>query len=284
MKECPICHARYDDSVDFCVNDGGRLVSVAENPVEKPTPPPAPQPKPSPAPAPQPVPRPTPPLVNNRGEARKKSSHTLLKAMAVLAILAGGAYYYYNNAASYLNVEPSEVELGKCGEGKEDVVIGIDYDGYAWKINHVPSWLSYYDKYRRRFSLRAEGNDTGSPREGTITIQSGKHLVYVKVRQRGEATYIKPETTEVHFPLSGGEQKINVETDGIFTPGTVRVECPFDNIKVSVSEYEHSSTQSDFTIKADRFDGFAQGGYITLREDNASCTISISQNDYEDEN
>lgn len=281
MKECPICHAHYDDSENFCVNDGGKLVSVAEKPQPAPTP--APQPQPRPQPQPQPSPAPTPPPVNNRGEAGKKASHKLLKALVVLAILAGGAYYYYNNAASYLNVEPSEVELGKCGESKEDVVIGIDYDGYAWKINHVPSWLSYYNKYGKRFSLRAEGNTTGSAREGTITIQSGKHLAYVKVRQKGEATYIKPETTEVHFPLSGGEQKIKVETDGIFTPGTVRVECPFDNITVSVSEYEHSSTQSDFTIKAGRFDGFARGGYITLREDNASCSISISQNDYEDQ-
>ena len=28
MKECPICHAQYDDSLNFCTKDGHQLKSV----------------------------------------------------------------------------------------------------------------------------------------------------------------------------------------------------------------------------------------------------------------
>ena len=29
MKECPKCHTQYDDSMNFCTNDGCRLVDVS---------------------------------------------------------------------------------------------------------------------------------------------------------------------------------------------------------------------------------------------------------------
>lgn len=34
MKECPLCHTRYDDAQNFCFKDGSKLVDVAPQPVE----------------------------------------------------------------------------------------------------------------------------------------------------------------------------------------------------------------------------------------------------------
>lgn len=33
MKECPICHTVYDDSVRFCIQDGHALVEKPEVPL-----------------------------------------------------------------------------------------------------------------------------------------------------------------------------------------------------------------------------------------------------------
>ena len=34
MKECPICHTQYDDSLNFCTKDGHQLKSVETSHVE----------------------------------------------------------------------------------------------------------------------------------------------------------------------------------------------------------------------------------------------------------
>ena len=35
MKECPICHTQYDDSLNFCTKDGHQLKSVDTSHVER---------------------------------------------------------------------------------------------------------------------------------------------------------------------------------------------------------------------------------------------------------
>lgn len=269
MKECPICHTRYGDNVNFCNNDGSRLVDV----VEKPEPQPAPQPTPAPAPTPQPQPvyqqpQPAPanpgtPPAKSKGTAKK-----LLTALVVVAAAAAFGYHYYNNAATYLRLDPEEVELGKSG--KIDVHVGIDYDGYTWKVSYNPSWVAAWNVPgdKNKIDIFADPNDTGSPREGDVNIKSGKQHAILKVRQRAFATYIKPETTEVKFPKEGGTKTIKINTDGT---GYTITDCPGaeteidsdGNLKITVGELDSGTA--------------AWGGGITLSEDNVSCYISVSQ-------
>ena len=243
MKECPVCHRKYDDSLNFCTVDGHQLNSVGEIPANM--------------------------KANDSEKPQKlhprKNGGCLKKVIIGAIVLVIGLVAFYNylmNTASYLRTEPSEVHAVKAGG---QCKVDIDYDGYIWTVNHQPDWVEI-DEHDNDFMLIFAPNRSGQLREGSITIQSGKLLAQVMVKQNAYATIIRASETAVKFGKSGGNKDIIIETDG----------CAWD------AEYTNWMTVTkvggtELHISCPRNDGEYRTGTISVKEDNARVTISVIQ-------
>lgn len=236
MKECPKCHTQYDDSMNFCTNDGCQLVDVSTQ--------------------------------NSSNQFRqtqtKKKGGCLKKIIVstVIVVIAMIAFYnYIMNAATYLRTEPNQISSVKAGG---DCKVDIDYDGYVWLINHKPEWVDI-DESDSDFIVRVNSNQTGQVREGSITIQSGKHLAQVEIKQLGFATRIKVSDSSLKFSSSGGNEKLYIETDGCGW------EAQFPNW-ISVQSDEDGAA-----IRCRRNTEDYRTGTVIFKEDNVSTTVYVTQ-------
>lgn len=236
MKECPKCHTQYDDSMNFCTNDGCQLVDVC-----------------------------TP---NSNGQTQKpqtkKNGGCLKKIIVslVITVIAMIAFYnYIMNAATYLRVEPSQIGSVKAGR---ECKVELDYDGYVWMINHKPDWVDI-DENDNDFTIRINPNQTGQSREGSITIQSGKQLAQVAIKQMGYATRIKASENNLKFSSSGGKETITIVSDGCEWkaqfPEWISVRDNEDGVVISCQ-----SNSEEYRM-----------GNVIFKEDNVSTTVYITQ-------
>lgn len=264
MKECPICHAQYDDTQRFCIKDGHELIS---RPVDEPQ---SHQDKPQndhseeeapkdttssgPKEYQQPVSTPPPP---------KKISKMTKIMIAVVVIIAAlvAISHWATNATTYLRLEPASFSADKRGG---QTTIGIDFDGYVWDVNHKPEWVELKED-ERSFELSFAPNTSGKPREGTITIQSGKHIAKLEVTQKSIATYIKPSVSNIQFSRTGGRKIVKLQTDGI-------------NVLAEYPQFIKIDTLADgFSVRASSNNGDYRQGTIILREDDISASINFQQ-------
>ena len=241
MKECPKCHKHYDDSMNFCTDCGVALVnnkefsrySAQSNKVEP----------------------------NNNTTKKTGCFKKIVLTVVVVLVALFGLGSYVNNAATYLRVEPNQLVAPKGG-GAIDV--GIDYDGYVWTINHAPDWVEI-DEKENSFEVFCGNNKTGANLQGTITIQSGKHLAQVAIVQSGFATFIRGSKNQLHFKKKGGVTTVEFESDGCH----LQVEAP-DYIQTSVIGHKveitcHANSET------------YRSGIIRVYEDNQSWIINFSQ-------
>lgn len=237
MKECPICHTQYDDSQNFCIKDGSQLKPILGT---------------------APPPKEEKPIKRRSGGCLKKIIIGAIIVIIGLVLL----YNHLTNAATYLRTEPSEIAVSKGGG---ECNIDIDYDGYIWTVNHQPEWVDI-DENERDFDLEVAQNTTGQPREGSITIQSGKQLAQVIIRQNAVATVIRASETSIKFGESGGNREIAIQTDG----------CDW------VAEYTNWMTvtkedNDELHIRCPRNNDEYRTGTIVVKEDNARVTIYVTQ-------
>lgn len=248
MKECPNCHRRYDDGMNFCIDCGTQLVSASSATV---TPPPA-------------VDDPVAPPVPPQPRRRKGGCLRTFIIVAVIAVVGFIALAnHIQNAATYLRLEPAGVMAGKCG-GECDV--DIDYDGYIWEINHCPEWITV-DEQDDKMELEVEPNTTGQPREGTITIQSGKQLAQFVVRQNAVATIVKASETAIAFSEQGGTQTIKLATDG----------CKLQGRTPEWITSQFGEDHESLVVKCPDNGGTYRAGVIRVWEDNAYVDITVTQ-------
>ena len=246
MKECPKCHKHYDDSMNFCTDCGVALnkvsnqVSVSQSCTSSNRTPETPTVRP------------------RKGGCLKK----VIICIAVLAVAFVGFIHYVNNAATYLRVEPNQLVASKGG-GK--IKVDVDYDGYVWTINHTPDWIDI-DENENSFELSVGKNLTGSRREGTITVQSGKLLAQVAIVQSGVATVVRASKSNLKFGKSGGSQTISIETDGC----ELSAECS-DFIQTSFSD------DGDLIVRVSSNSDDYRTGQVRVYEDNQSWTITVEQ-------
>lgn len=182
--------------------------------------------------------------------------------IVVFVVAFVGFVHYVNNAATYLRVEPNQLVASKGG-GK--IKVDVDYDGYVWTINHTPDWIDI-DENENSFELSVEKNLTGSRREGTITVQSGKLLAQVAIVQSGVATVVRASKSNLKFGKSGGSQTISVETDGC----ELSAECS-DFIQTSFSD------DGDLIVRVSSNSDDYRTGQVRVYEDNQSWTITVEQ-------
>ena len=140
----------------------------------------------------------------------------------------------------------------------------IDYDGYVWTINHAPDWVEI-DEKENSFEVFCGNNKTGANLQGTITIQSGKHLAQVAIVQSGFATFIRGSKNQLHFKKKGGVTTVEFESDGCH----LQVEAP-DYIQTSVIGHKveitcHANSET------------YRSGIIRVYEDSQSWIINFSQ-------
>ena len=236
MKECPKCHTQYDDSMNFCTNDGCQLVDVSTQ--------------------------------NSNNQFRqtqtKKKGGCLKKIIVSLVVIVIAMIAFYNyimNAATYLRVEPNQIGSVKAGG---ECKIEIDYDGYVWMINHKPEWVDI-EEHDNDFTIKVNPNETGQARDGSITIQSGKHLAQVEIKQFGFATRIKVSDSSLKFSSSGGNEKLYIETDGCGW------KAQFPNW-ISVQSEEDGAA-----IRCLRNTEEYRTGTVIFKEDNVSTTVYVTQ-------
>ena len=246
MKECPKCHKHYDDSMNFCTDCGVALnkvsnqVSVSQSCTSSNRTPETPTVRP------------------RKGGCLKK----VIIGIVVFVVAFVGFVHYFNNAATYLHVEPNQLVASKGG-GK--IKVDVDYDGYVWTINHTPDWIDI-DENENSFELSVGKNLTGSRREGTITVQSGKLLAQVAIVQSGVATVVRASKSNLKFGKSGGSQTISVETDGC----ELSAECS-DFIQTSFSD------DGDLIVRVSSNSDDYRTGQVRVYEDNQSWTITVEQ-------
>lgn len=246
MKECPKCHKHYDDSMNFCTDCGVALnkvsnqVSVSQSCTSSNRTPETPTVRP------------------RKGGCLKK----VIIGIVVFVVAFVGFVHYVNNAATYLRVEPNQLVASKGG-GK--IKVDVDYDGYVWTINHTPDWIDI-DENENSFELSVGKNLTGSRREGTITVQSGKLLAQVAIVQSGVATVVRASISNLKFGKSGGSQTISVETDGC----ELSAECS-DFIQTSFSD------DGDLIVRVSSNSDDYRTGQVRVYEDNQSWTITVEQ-------
>ena len=236
MKECPKCHAQYDDSMNFCTNDGCQLVNVSAIKSNN---------------------QPPQSKIKKKGGCLKK----IVITVVIVAIALGAFYNYIMNAASYLRVEPNQIASTKAGG---ECKVEIDYDGYVWLINHKPEWVEI-DENENDFNIKVNPNQTGQAREGSITIQSGKHLAQVVIKQLGFATRIKVSDNSLKFSSSGGSETLHIETDGC----EWKAQYP---TWISVQSDEDGAA-----IRCLRNTEDYRTGTVIFKEDNVSTTVYITQ-------
>lgn len=241
MKECPICHTRYDDSLNFCTKDGHQLKSVETSHVET---------------------QKHENRQNNQNREKKGCLKKIVIGSVIVVIGLIALYNYLANAATYLRTEPNEIRASKAGGSCK---VDIDYDGYIWTVNHRPEWVDI-DENDNDFLLSIGPNQTGQLREGSITIQSGKLLSQVVVKQNAYATMIKASENSIKFSKGGANKDITIETDG----------CSWD------AEFTNWMTvtkdgEERLHIICPRNDGEYRTGTITVKEDNARVIISVTQ-------
>lgn len=246
MKECPKCHKKYDDSMNFCTDCGVALnkvsnqVSVSQ----------------------------TCTSFNRTIETDRKKSRKggclkkIIIGIVVLVLAFVGLVHYVNNAATYLRVEPNQIVASKGG-GK--IKVDVDYDGYVWTINHVPDWISV-DENENSFNIAVDKNQTGNRREGTITIQSGKLLAQVAIVQSAVATLVRGSKSNLKFGKSGGSQTVSFETDG----------C---ELSAESSDFIQTtfSDSGDLIVHVGSNSDDYRTGQIRVYEDNQSWTIGVEQ-------
>ena len=251
MKKCPQCHAQYDDQMNYCLNDGQMLEEV---PIATDSSSTIKQSSEYSADVSQEPLKPIPP---KRGCLKR-----ILIGVVVIFIALFAFYRYLINATTYLRTEPSAIDVAKGGGTCK---VEIDYNGFLWVLNHKPAWTTIVEN-DDDFDLSVEANTTGQPREGSITIQSGKCLAQVMIKQRAYATRVKAASSFLNFEKEGKDVDIHVESDGcawfaLFTnwmkviklnDSTMRVKCPAN-------------------------DGDYRTGKITVKEDNASYVINVTQ-------
>lgn len=236
MKECPKCHTQYDDSMNFCTKDGCQLVDMCIASVGDT----GAHPKPK-----------------KKGGCLKK----IIIAIIVMVVFIVAFYNYIMNAATYLRAEPNQIGVIKAGG---ECKVEIDYDGYVWLINHKPDWVDISEN-DNDFTIKVNPNQTGQDREGSVTIQSGKQLAQVIIKQMGYATRIKTSESSIKFSSSGGREVLLIETDG----------CEW---KAQFPDWISVRDDEDGTViickrNADEY----RTGSITFKEDNISTTVYITQ-------
>lgn len=246
MKECPKCHKHYDDSMNFCTDCGVALnkvsnqVSVSQSCTSSNRTPETPTVRP------------------RKGGCLKK----VIIGIVVFVVAFVGFVHYVNNAATYLRVEPNQLVASKGG-GK--IKVDVDYDGYVWTINHTPDWIDI-DENENSFELSVGKNLTGSRREGTITVQSGKLLAQVAIVQSGVATVVRASKSNLKFGKLGGSQTISIETDGC----ELSAESS-DFIQTSFSD------DGDLIVRVSSNSDDYRTGQVRVYEDNQSWTITVEQ-------
>lgn len=173
-------------------------------------------------------------------------------------------YNHIINAAPYLRAEPNQIGSVKAGG---ECKVEIDYDGYVWTINHKPDWVDI-DENENDFTIKVASNQTGEAREGSITIQSGKQLAQVIIKQLGYATQMRASENSLKFSSSGGRKAITIATDGCGW----KAQSP-DWVTVStVTNYD-----DDVVISCQRNTGEYRTGSVVFKEDNVSAIVYITQ-------
>ena len=267
MKECPQCHRQYADTQNFCTVDGYQLVDAVQPTASEQTT------SSSDANSSQ--------STGSTGTANGQSGPTtgtaspnprpqqktgclkkILIAAVVVVIGFVALYNYLKNAATYLRVEPSELVATKSGGTAK---VDIDYDGYFWTINHRPDWL-LIEESDSSFNLTATANTTGQAREGSITIQSGKLIAQVVVRQSGVATRLTTSKSSLKASRDGLSTDITVETDG----------CHWETEHSDWIEVTADGT-SKLTVNCPVNSGDYRTGFVRVKEDNVYATITVTQ-------
>ena len=84
MRECPKCHTQYDDSMNFCTNDGCQLLDVKATSSNN---------------------QPPRSKIKKKGGCLKK----IFVGTVVVVIAMIAFYNYIMNVATYMRVEPNQI-------------------------------------------------------------------------------------------------------------------------------------------------------------------------------
>ncbi len=247
MKICPKCHTQYEDTMSFCLKDGAQLVTETTAPATEVKEPAFTPEQPEPCPVP------------------KKGSGCLKKIIiAAVVVIVGlvALYNYLMGAATYLRVEPNQLVATKGGGG---CMVDVDYDGYIWQINHKPDWVEI-DEHDRSLNVKVGPNTTGSPREGSITLQSGDHLAQIMIGQNHLATTINISRNKFSFDRSGGTKNVIIQTDG----------CNWD---AQYTDWMTVTKEDGNTLRitCPANSGNYRTGTIKVYEDNVYTTLTVTQ-------
>lgn len=123
------------------------------------------------------------------------------------------------------------------GVGSHMDTVMVMSDG-SWSLGGCPDWVNIDDHGQVLIFNTAE-NTTGKDRKVTITIGAGSAECKLVVMQRGQCTFIEPNTEAVSLPMEGGEQTVTILTDG----AKLKVECKDFDVNVKDNKLTVKATE-----------------------------------------
>ncbi len=250
MKHCNRCGREYPDSLSFCTNCGSKLSDISTDTVNSE--------------------KTTNGADNNTGIDKKTKTKSkvgkivkrIIIAIVTIAVILFLWVSHTMNSTTYMTFNSQGEIFAKNGGTTE---VNIDYDGYIWEVNYMPSWVNI-DEYENSFIIRCLPNTTGQDREDHITIKSGKIVQALPIGQYGHAQFIRLSETSLQSDIDGGSIHIDIETDG----------C---DPEISYPKFCKIEDYSDdgFTLVVPSNNEYSRSGTLYVKEDNASASIFISQ-------
>lgn len=256
MKECPECHARYDDNMNFCTNDGTQLVTVKDVPN-------------------------TAQLVSSSNNPQE-SEGTVKKIFSgigsiffvVIVCVIGFRTCFGNDSekgikkgsgATFLNYSPQEIkDVPKLGG---EYIVRIESDG-EWKVESFPKWIEMEQVASDGIKFVVRPIEAGlASRWDFIYITTGNLTEKVRVEQTGVCTFIKLSESSIIASEQGIERTVDWKSDGV----RVTIDHP------SFVTFKQVSGQKSviFTISPN-FGDYREGN-IVFYEDECQSTIRVAQ-------
>lgn len=174
-----------------------------------------------------------------------------------------------STVATYLRTNPTVLSFDADGSRK---TVTVSTDGSMYEVTNLPSWCLLENKGSTSFQIVVARN-TGTERNGTITVRSGSSEVRINVNQdqasQGTtATYLRINPTELIFTAEGARRTITVSTDG----------NSYEVINLpSWCELSNKASISFQIVVARNSTGEERSGTITVRSGGREVHLSVKQ-------
>lgn len=170
----------------------------------------------------------------------------------------------------YLKVDQSSLSFN--GIGSESIQVSAP-NNLDWEVVEAPSWVTLSTRSSRGNAnitiSPSEDNPSTADRTENISLRSKRYNLTAKIQVKQAGTYIKADAESIDFPLSGGSESVNIDTNAKW-----EVSCP-TWVDCNTKMGEAGKAVLTFSAKKNTKDQ-AKDGKIKISSANGATSITIS--------